>query len=125
MRQPPTEHPPQRRAADPATSAWVSANAGSGKTFVLVNRAIRLMLAGTLPQRILCLTYTVAAATEMSRRLFEQLGHWIALDDKALARDIRDLDGDSDLDVDLGQARRLFARALDTPGGLKIQTIHA
>ncbi len=121
----PADVPPQERASNPETSAWVSANAGSGKTHVLVNRAIRLMLAGTLPQRILCLTYTVAAATEMNRRLFDHLGRWIAFDDKALAHHIRTLAGDSDVALDLDQARRLFARALDTPGGLKIQTIHA
>src|SRR5262249_4376383 len=60
---------PQGRASDPSASAWVSANAGSGKTHVLVDRVIRLLLAGTEPQRILCLTFTKAAAAEMNRRL--------------------------------------------------------
>ena len=55
----------QSRASDPKNSAWVSANAGSGKTFVLARRVIRLLLAGTEPSRILCLTFTKAAAAEM------------------------------------------------------------
>ena len=121
----PVEFPPQHRAADPSISAWVAANAGSGKTHVLVNRAIRLMLAGTHPQRILCLTYTVAAATEMAGRLFEKLGGWIALDEVDLRNAIGELVGEGASAVELTLARRLFARALDTPGGLKIQTIHA
>ncbi|MGE0213652.1 MAG: double-strand break repair helicase AddA [Parvibaculaceae bacterium] len=115
----------QWRASDPQGSAWVAANAGSGKTHVLVNRVIRLMLAGTLPERILCLTFTRAAAAEMSRRLFERLSEWIALDDNALIEAIHGLSGDIHFGGRLDAARRLFARSLETPGGLKIQTIHA
>src|SRR6266705_2457431 len=77
---------PQKRASDPLASAWVNANAGSGKTHVLIARLIRLMLAGTEPSRILCLTFTKAAAAEMSARLFERLGKWIALPEEELAR---------------------------------------
>jgi ATP-dependent helicase/nuclease subunit A len=110
-------------ASDPAVSAWVVANAGTGKTHVLVNRIIRLMLAGTLPERILCLTFTRAAAAEMSQRLLEVLGAWVGLDDKSLAREIAAVTGGHT--ADLAGARRLFARALETPGGLKVQTIHA
>ncbi|MCK5549110.1 MAG: UvrD-helicase domain-containing protein, partial [Hyphomicrobiaceae bacterium] len=67
----------QREAADPLSSAWVSANAGTGKTHVLTQRALRLMLAGTEPERILCLTYTKAAAAEMSKRVFDTLAGWV------------------------------------------------
>ncbi len=74
----------QAAASDPKGSAWVSANAGSGKTHVLVNRVVRLLLNGTAPERILCLTYTKAAAAEMSDRLFDELAGWIALNDRQL-----------------------------------------
>lgn len=107
---------PQRRASNPAASAWVSANAGSGKTQVLVHRVIRLLLAGTLPERILCITFTNAAAAEMSKRLFRELGEWIALDDAALAKKITAIAGDTPEKVSLARARQLFACALDAPG---------
>src|SRR5687767_13316075 len=116
---------PQWRASNPLKSAWVSANAGSGKTQVLVHRVIRLLLDGTLPERILCITFTNAAAAEMSKRLFRDLGEWIALDDEALLAKLSNLTGDRLSRAALTRARRLFASALDAPGGLKIQTIHA
>ena len=115
----------QAQASDPEASVWVSAHAGSGKTHVLVNRLIRLMLAGVPPERILCLTYTRAAAAEMSRRLFEVLSGWIPLDDDALIDRIHKISGHARFGGELKVSRRLFARALETPGGLKIQTIHA
>ncbi len=117
----------QVRASDPSGAAWVSAHAGSGKTHVLVNRVIRLLLLGTDPSRILCLTYTRAAAAEMKDRLFDRLARWIDKDDDALREAIRTEVG-HDIrfpDEPLEHARRLFARALETPGGLKVQTIHA
>jgi ATP-dependent helicase/nuclease subunit A len=116
---------PQARATDPHASAWVSANAGSGKTFVLVRRVIRLLLNGTDPARILCLTFTKAAAAEMANRVFEELAAWTTLDEAALASVVAEVDGREPSAATLAAARRLFARALDTPGGLKIQTIHA
>ena len=116
----------QQKASDPAASAWVSANAGSGKTHVLANRVIRLLLAGTDPGKILCLTFTRAAAAEMSNRIFDTLGQWVTLDEDELIRRIHGVSGVAQFDADrLVQARRLFARALETPGGLKVQTIHA
>jgi ATP-dependent helicase/nuclease subunit A len=115
----------QRRAADPNHSVWVAASAGSGKTQVLVDRVIRLLLEGAAPDAILCLTFTKAAAAEMSNRLFKRLSDWIGLDDNALTDDLMRL-GLPHVDVKTrNTARRLFARALETPGGLKIQTIHA
>lgn len=114
----------QARAADPTASVFVTANAGSGKTKVLIDRVARLLLAGGAPSSFLCITYTKAAAAEMQRRLFERLGGWCVMEDDALRRELRALLG-ADAEVDLARARALFARALETPGGLRIQTIHA
>jgi ATP-dependent helicase/nuclease subunit A len=115
----------QRQAADPDRSVWVAASAGSGKTQVLVDRVIRLLLEGAAPDAILCLTFTKAAAAEMSNRLFKRLSDWIGLDDNALSEDLTQL-GLRGVGAKMrNNARRLFARALETPGGLKIQTIHA
>ena len=113
----------QNRASDPLASTWLSANAGSGKTKVLTDRVARLLLRGVEPQRILCLTYTKAAASEMQNRLFRLLGSWAMLPEAQLRAELAKIDetpGPS-----LAEARRLFARAIETPGGLKIQTIHS
>ncbi len=116
----------QIAAARPDTSTWLSANAGSGKTRVLTDRVARLLLEGVLPQHILCLTYTKAAASEMQNRLFKRLGSWAMKSDDDLATELAELGvtGKSDPDA-LKNARTLFARAIETPGGLKIQTIHS
>lgn len=115
----------QRRAADPEASAWVSANAGAGKTKVLTDRVLRLLLSGAQPGRILCLTFTKAAAANMAMRVFERLGHWVTLDDIALAEQLRELEGKTPGRATVRNARKLFARAIETPGGLKIETLHA
>ena len=115
----------QRRAADPSASAWVSANAGSGKTYVLANRVIRLLLSGVDPARILCLTFTKAAAAHMSNTVFRRLAEWAVADDNRLRAALADLGEDAADPRLLPRARRLFARALETPGGLKVLTIHA
>src|SRR3954469_9989871 len=115
----------QARASDPTSSAFVSANAGSGKTHVLVQRVIRLLLDGVPPEKILCITFTKAAAANMAERVFTRLGHWVTLSDEELNAAIRDA-GMAHPDAKLrGRARELFACALETPGGLKVQTIHA
>lgn len=118
---------PQRIAADPAISAFVTANAGSGKTKTLIDRVARLLLAKVPPEAILCVTYTKAAAAEMQRRLFERLGKWSVTSDADLRAELIKLVGDGEVyDAErLSKARALFAQALETPGGLKIQTIHA
>src|SRR5215468_8431562 len=122
---PPAVRDAQARASNPAASAFVSANAGSGKTHVLVQRVIRLLLDGVPPQRILCITFTKAAAANMAERVFTTLGHWVTLDDAALDAAINDA-GIPAPDARLRRrARELFAHALETPGGLKVQTIHA
>jgi ATP-dependent helicase/nuclease subunit A len=115
----------QITASDPKMSAWVAANAGSGKTHVLAQRVIRLLLEGVEPGKILCITFTKAAAANMANRVFDELRRWTALDDTKLDAAIRRMSG---LDPDparRARARRLFALALETPGGLKVQTIHA
>jgi ATP-dependent helicase/nuclease subunit A len=122
---PPDVRKRQRAAANPATSAWVAANAGAGKTHVLARRVINLLLEGVEPEKILCITFTKAAAADMAKRVFDTLAEWTTFDDARL-----------DVAIDEGLAgaaspalrrlaRRLFARALETPGGLKVQTIHA
>ncbi len=115
----------QREASDPAASAWVSANAGSGKTYVLAQRVIRLLLAGTEPAKILCLTFTKAAAANMANTVFNTLAQWTALDDAHLDEAIRTMSNARPNEGLRARARQLFALALDTPGGLKVQTIHA
>ncbi|MEE2690081.1 MAG: double-strand break repair helicase AddA [Pseudomonadota bacterium] len=117
----------QRAAADPDVSAFVAANAGAGKTRVLTDRVARLLLAGARPDRVLCITFTKAAAAEMATRLFKLLGEWALADDAKLAEKLAKLEGGERRREarDFAEARRLFARALETPGGLKIQTIHS
>jgi ATP-dependent helicase/nuclease subunit A len=115
----------QARASDPAASTFVSANAGSGKTHVLVQRVIRLLLSDVPPEKILCITFTKAAAANMAERVFTTLGQWVTLDDAALDAAIREA-GIANPSARLRKsARKLFACALETPGGLKVQTIHA
>ena len=115
----------QTRAANPRTSAWVSANAGSGKTHVLTQRVLRLLLDGTPPAQILCLAYTKAAAANMADRVFSKLAQWTSLSDTALTKAIIDCGADAPDPPKLVFARQLFARTIETPGGLKIQTLHA
>lgn len=117
----------QIAAADPLQSTWLSANAGSGKTKVLTDRVARLLLGGVRPERILCLTYTKAAAAEMQNRLFKTLGEWAMLPDDRLGDALSEMGVDSadNTTQARGRARTLFARAIETPGGLKIQTIHS
>ena len=115
----------QADAADPAASAWVSANAGTGKTHVLTQRVLRLLLSGTAPERILCLTYTKAAAAEMSKRVFDTLSGWVGAGDEPLAHILAFLLGRAASARERNLARTLFTRAIETPGGFKVQTIHA
>ncbi len=112
-------------ASNPQNSVWVGASAGTGKTFVLTNRVLRLMLAGARPDKILCLTYTNTAAAEMAIRVNERLAGWVALDDDALRVELTNVLGQAPNDDQIVLAKRLFADVLDVPGGLKIQTIHS
>ncbi len=128
----PQTFPAERAAAGkprrpiPNVSAWVAANAGSGKTHVLAQRVIKLLLDGVEPEKILCITFTKAAAANMAKRVFDTLGAWTTLDDMALDKALSRSFPESPPDRrSRALARRLFARALETPGGLKVQTIHA
>jgi len=115
----------QTEVSNPRASAWVAANAGSGKTHVLAQRVVNLLLDGVAPEKILCLTFTKAAAANMAKRVFDTLAAWTTLDDAALDDAIRERSNLTPGPAQRALARRLFARALDTPGGLKVQTIHA
>lgn len=122
---PPATHQAQGEASDPHNSVWVAANAGSGKTTVLARRVERLLLNGTDPSRILALTFTKAAAGEMAIRVFKTLGDWAVMPEDELREALSETEGKAPTSEQLNRARTLFARALETPGGLKIQTIHA
>ncbi|MFD1624944.1 double-strand break repair helicase AddA [Azospirillum griseum] len=122
---PPDPNVAQLRASNPGASVWVGASAGSGKTKVLTDRVLRLMLAGTPPARILCLTFTKAAAAEMANRVNRTLGDWATLPDDALEDQLAKLCGERPSRETRINARRLFAQVVDCPGGMKIQTIHA
>ncbi len=115
----------QRLALHPAASVWVAASAGTGKTKVLTERLLTLMLAGTDPARILCLTFTRAAAAEMANRVNDRLAQWTTMAGGELSQELVKLTGRYPNDEELRTARRLFSRVLDTPGGAKIETIHA
>ena len=115
----------QDQASNPNQSVWVSANAGSGKTHVLTSRVIRLLLQSVAPSRILCLTFTKAAAANMASRVFDKLADWTKLADAELGRQIVATGAPEPGSQELTAARKLFARTIETPGGLKIQTIHA
>ena len=119
----------QAQASDPEVAAFVAANAGSGKTHVLAQRVIRLMLdggpGGVDPSKILCITFTKAAAANMALRVYDQLRSWVGLDDAALDAALASI-GVTGIDAGKrARARIMFAAALETPGGLKVQTIHA
>jgi ATP-dependent helicase/nuclease subunit A len=122
---PPGPKTEQRRAADPDASVWVGASAGTGKTRVLTERVLRLLLGGTPPEKILCITFTRAAAAEMADRIARTLARWAVIDEADLQHALADLTGKRPTGELERQARRLFARVLDTPGGMKIMTIHA
>src|SRR5204862_1329682 len=115
----------QRQALGPDVSVWVSASAGTGKTKVLTDRLLALMLDGTDPARLLCLTFTRAAAAEMANRVNDRLAAWTTMPTGELEQHLVKLTGRMPEPFDIARARQLFARVLDTPGGAKIATIHA
>lgn len=127
----------QRVASNPHESVWVGASAGTGKTKVLTERVLRLLLPrddgtkGTLAHRVLCLTFTKAAASEMSIRISKILSRWAVMpidssDNKtSLRSELSILLGREPSDKQLASAQSLFAEVIDSPEGLKIMTIHS
>ena len=115
----------QRQASDPKASVWLSANAGTGKTKVLTDRVLRLLLDRNAPEDILCVTFTTAAANVMQRRIRAELSKWTTCSDYLLDKDLKKLTGKKPDVAMRYHARRLFARFLEAPEGIKIQTIHA
>ncbi len=113
-----------RALGSPESSVFVSANAGSGKTTLLVNRVLSLLCHQVAPERILCLTYTNAAAAEMKSRIIAALGRWVMLPDETLAGELEKLHGMPAKQPTLSHARGLFARVLESPEGIRIHTIH-
>lgn len=115
----------QVAASNPTSSVWVNASAGSGKTTILTKRVTRLLLSGVKPERILCLTFTRAAAAEMAIRVNKLLSHWAVCSDNELNASLSNLQGRVPKDHEMIHARRLFAEALACPGGMRIRTLHA
>lgn len=117
----------QLLASDPNASVWVTASAGSGKTKVLTDRVLRLLLAGTPPSKILCITYTKAGAAEMRTRIEKRLGDWVMKEDSELEKELEALTGKGEKSLPriMETARRLFAYVIEDPVGLRIQTIHS
>ncbi len=115
----------QGQAARPDVSAWVRANAGTGKTHVLVQRILRLLLAGAAPRSILCLTFTKNAAAEMEARVLDKLGDWATAEDAKLKTSLAVLLGRVPTPTEFETARCLFATVIDAPGGLATMTLHS
>lgn len=115
----------QYQASDPACSVWVAASAGTGKTKVLTDRVLRLLLQGVDPNKIVCLTFTKAAAAEMAHRIQRELGYWVLMEEDELNRYLTALIGSVPTAENLSMARKLFAIVLNIPDGLKIQNLHS
>lgn len=115
----------QHLASSPEHSVWVAASAGTGKTKVLTDRVLRLLLQGVPPEKILCLTFTNAAAAEMASRIQKRLGEWVMLPEAMLIRQLEQLTGTMPLPSLVVRVRMLFSEVLEAPEGLNIQTIHA
>lgn len=115
----------QRRASDPSASVWVTASAGTGKTKVLTDRVLRLMLEGAQPDQILCLTFTRAAASVMTNRIREELSNWATCEDEVLSAKLKQLTGSKPDEALMRRGRQLFAEFLDAYGGMRVQTIHS
>ena len=115
----------QADASDPAASVFVSANAGTGKTKLLTDRVLRLLLAGAPADSILCVTYTRAAAAEMRNRINKRLGDWTIISAKALTEDLKKMGIETPPQDMMQRARSLFAEILDNDNGPRVETVHS
>ena len=115
----------QKQAASPAHSCWVEASAGTGKTKVLTDRVLNLLLTGAIPENILCLTFTKAAAAEMANRVQDKLATWASFDEETLIQELSSILSRAPSRQEFDRATTLFATVIDVPGGMKIQTIHS
>ena len=115
----------QAQASDPAASVFVSANAGTGKTKLLTDRVLRLLLAGAPADSILCVTYTRAAAAEMRNRINKRLGDWTIISAKALTEDLKKMGIETPPQDMMQRARSLFAEILDNDNGPRVETVHS
>ena len=115
----------QAHASDPAASVFVSANAGTGKTKLLTDRVLRLLLAGAPADSILCVTYTRAAAAEMRNRINKRLGDWTIISAKALTEDLQNMGIETPPQDMMQRARSLFAEILDNDHGPRVETVHS
>lgn len=134
--EPPNPNIPQREAATPDYDVWVAASAGSGKTKVLTDRVLRLLLpdpkgrwVGADPHRILCITFTKAAAAQMALRIQKKLADWSVMSDEELHKDLSALSNETIAEEQMQglmeAARKLFSTVIDVTGGLSIMTIHS
>lgn len=118
-------HNPYTIASNPSLNIWVSASAGSGKTTILVNRFLRLLLNGIDPKKILCITFTNNAASEMIHRILGVLSSWTVCDTIELEQKIKNLISSTPSQKILNTARQLFIKCVDEQHNLQIQTIHS
>lgn len=105
---------------------WVDASAGTGKTKTLVDRVLSLLLEGVPLRKILCITFTKAAATEMKVRVLDQLQSWLLLDDiNLMERVLALMEHPETLKKSAPQCREIFVQVVDHLDALRIQTIHS
>lgn len=115
----------QQIASNPENSAWVFASAGSGKTRILTNRVLRLLLADVPANKILCLTFTNAGAKEMQQRISQTLSNWAISSDEELHKSLEEISGENPRASDIKKARSLLIKILDSESPVKVQTIHS
>ena len=112
--------------SDPNFSSWVTASAGTGKTQVLTDRVLRLLISGARPEGILCLTFTKAAAAEMKSRVIGSLSRWAQASESELNKELKHLQSGNEISQkDRDFARGILSKVIDSTSGIPIQTIHS
>lgn len=115
----------QRIATYPRHSVWLSASAGTGKTKVLTDRTLRLLLEGVQPEKILCITFTKAAASEMLVRILRELYNWGNCSEEKLYDNLYNLLGREPSQLHIEKAKRLYLDINYHNSQINIQTIHS